>query len=508
MDLGESVEFLTGTNNPINTIGYCYFYMTGQAYNVDRTALLSGTNNTDSRSVSYKIEDAFEIPIGTNIDEIIMLVSDNINSKTLTINSDTEQFFPEPRTYNKPPYNQLRDPEPTDVNSNIVGNILVSPDRGADRIQTLRATKCILYPSATTLKSRQAVFKACHRTNYLTFDVRRVSSKASRELVTIAFYTTDDFTWSNRVNSGFAELRRNSTLGIDGLIFGQSSSFYRMNAKSPVSFILNVDKSGATPVSIQTPDDTGEVNDQFGDAGDLAQTDTFYFAVEDPFTQFSSNLTLRVSTTSYLSESPAIITVDLSDITPALNAPPNCVGEKVAERVVAAIYDYTSNANLNDISTDNTNVLGVLLGQYQYEYISINQNAGTLNAIDLTDSEPKDDDAGRVQIVGFRYREEEFKIVVDLIQIPPELWVSTGNYLTRRTFWVKGKPRSICVETRVLNTAQQQTTQTDAEVLASVSASVTPAEASMSPLLQRVYDKKKLLKDVNEGYPRTRRWQT
>ena len=344
--------------------------------------------------------------------------------------------------------------------------------------------------------------------NYLTFDVRRVSSKASRELVTIAFYTTDDFTWSNRVNSGFAELRRNSTLGIDGLIFGQSSSFYRMNAKSPVSFILNVDKSGATPVSIQTPDDTGEVNDQFGDAGDLAQTDTFYFAVEDPFTQFSSNLTLRVSTTSYLSESPAIITVDLSDITPALNAPPNCVGEKVAERVVAAIYDYTNTANLNDISTDNTNVLGVLLGQYQYEYISINQNAGTLNAIDLTDSEPKDDDAGRVQIVGFRYREEEFKIVVDLIQIPPELWVSTGNYLTRRTFWVKGKPRSICVETKVLNTAQQQTAQTDAEVLASVSASVTPAEASMSPLLQRVYDKKKLLKDVNEGYPRTRRWQT
>lgn len=482
VDLGESVDILQGTITQSGFRSFCYFYMTGQAYNADRTALLSAANNTDSRAVSFKVEDVFEVPNNTNIDELIMLISDNMNSKTLT------------ELHNLP------------GTADCVANILVGPERGRDKIETFSVYKKLLYPFTNTLKTRKAFFKTCHRTNHLSFDVRRMSTKVSNELVTIAFYTTPDSNWTDYQSSTItlAQLRATSELGIEGLIFGQQEDYSQMAGVSPVSFVLKVEKGNAIPVSIQDAGTSNDPSDQFGDAGDLAKTDTFYFAANDPFTAFSSNLIIRISSTDYLAESPAIITVDLSGITSAATPPPNCVGEQVAERVVDAIYNYTRDRNKNQDILDNSNVLGVLLGQYQYEYLNINRDANTVTALDLTDAEPKDDDAGRVQIVGFRYKDEEFKIVVDLIQVPPELCVATGNYLTRRTLWVQGKPRSICVETKVL-TSNTSTTQTEAEVLASVAATVTPAEASMSPLLQSVYDKQRLLKDAAKGYPR--KWQ-
>ena len=482
VDLGESVDILDGTITPAGFTSFCYFYMTGEAYTAQKDAILGVAQNENSRSVSFRVEDVFEVPNDTNIDELIMMVAENINTKTLT---------------------ELHLIPGTEA---CVSNILVGPQRGRDKIESFRVYKKLLYPQTATLKTRQATFKTCHRVNHLTFDVRRMSNKVSNELLTIAFYTTVDTNWTDYQSSTItlSQLRATANLGIDGLIFGQQESYYQMAGTSPVSFVLKVDKGNATPVSIQDAGTSTDPSDQFGDAGDLAKTDTFYFAVNDPFTSFSSNLILRISSTDYLAEAPAIITVDLAGILPAATPPPNCVGEQVAERVVEAIYQYTRDRNKNQDILDNSNVLGVLLGQYQYEYLNINRDENTVTPLDLTDAEPKDDDAGRVQIVGFRYKDEEFKIVVDLIQVPPELCVATGNYLTRRTLWVQGKPRSICVETKVL-TSNTSTNQTEAEVLASVASTVVPAEASISPLLQKVYDKQRLLKDAAKGYPR--RWQ-
>ena len=480
VNLGDSVNTVNGIIVPADKTAFCYFYMTGQAYGADKDVVLSAADSTNSRSVSFKIEDIFDIANGTNIDELIMLIADAINSKALTEVSSISSL------------------------NDYVGNILVAPQRGTDQIKKLSAVKKLYYPNTTELKFRKALFEICVRYNKLSFDTRRLSSKTNTELLTISFYTTDTVIWNSYLNKSISieQLRKDSStnFGIEGLIFGQQNSFDSLNKTSPVSLLLNVTKGNVIPVSIQSGGSSSTANTQFAQSGDLDKTDTFYFSVEDNFTSFSSNsLIFRVSSTNYLAEAPVLIsvdltTVDVSDI--------GLIGEQVALKLVEAIYQFTRNSHFNTDSNDNTNVLGVLLGEYQYEYLNINKDAGTVQALDLTpENNPKDSRAGRVQIVGFRYKKEEFKIVVDIITLPSELTVATGNYLARKTLWVRGRARSISVETKALNTGTSANgVETNAETLASVNASVSKAEASISPLLQKVYDKQRLLKENDRNY--------
>lgn len=489
-----NVEVVDRVSIPVSKVGFCYFYMTAQLYSADKDAILSTAQNADSDSISRRIEGAIQIRNGDTIDDIITNLADAINGETLT----------------------QEDP----LNKPLVANILVAPERGIEQRTRTSTLKKYCYPETTINRTRQATFDLCYRTNKLHFEVRRYSNKSSAELLNIVFYTTDQAVWdAYTFDNNISNLKSNAanTLGIDGLIFGQQESYNSLGARSPFGVILNVEKGNVTPVSIQNAATSTDPSNQFGEAGDLAKTDTFYFNVNNDFTGFTRNLLFRISSNEYQSAQPVIVQVDLSNITPNTPAPPNCVGEEVARRVVDAIFEYTRGTHSDLSKTNDSNVLACLLGEYNYEYLNINRNTGTVQDlnlrlpndedVDLLDLEEyaRDRDAGRVQIVGFRYKEDEFKITVDIIQIPTELYVATGNYITRRTHWVKGKPRSICIETKVLNTGGQ-VSETTAEELSSVNASVSKAKAEMSPILQQVYDKRKLLKDSKKGFPRS--WST
>ena len=506
IDLKDSVFTYQGVDIFPGQTGFCYFYMTGQAIDADKDAILSAADVRNSSSVSYKIEDAFEIPNGANIDTIITLLSDNINTKTLEV-----------------------------LPNNVIGNILVGPERGLNKADLQSALKGELYPQTTSLKTRRATFNLAYRTNKLNFQVRRSSTKVTAELLTVMFYTVDTTDWDSYSGVSVAsislqELRNRSSLGITGLIYGQTERYSALASTSPFSVLLQVDKGNVIPVSIQDDELEDGQNPDLAADGSLLPVDTFYFHGENNHTGFSKNLVLRVSSTAYGAATPALIEVDLTNppILPRPGAgtaidendeligpwdPPNCIGEEVAARVTEAIYQYTRVVNNDTDENNNTNVLAVNLGEYNLQALGINQTSQQAFEIDLRPDNANtpeieyrmDFDAGRVQIVGFKYKSREFKIVVDIVQIPPELWVATGNYRSRRTMWVKGKARSITIETKVLNPASDTVAETISQQLNSVRASVSEAPASKSPLLQSVYDKRKLLRESLKGFPNT--WQ-
>jgi len=499
VELKDSVFTHRGVEIPTGQVGFCYFYMTGQAIDADKDAILAANEVNNSSSVSYKIEDVFRVPDNADIDTIITLVSDAINIKTLEVIPNT-----------------------------AIGNILVGPERGQTIARPQFAVKGELYPETTSLKTRPATFDLVYRVNRLNFEVRRSSSKVTAELLTIMFYTVDEASWNTyQFDNNVSNLRNSGSFGIKGLIFGQTQNYSSLSTTSPFSVLLKVDKGSVIPVSIQS-DQLGNGDDPDLSAdGNLLPIDSFYFHAPNSHAGFSKNLVLRVSSTAYGAKSPDLIEVDLvnppilprpiipGEVRENEWTPPNCIGEEVAKRVTEAIYKYTRVTNTNEDDSDNTNILAVHLGEYSLKTRRINEseeevyeinlrNLRTDNA-DTNEVEYKMDfDAGRVQIVGFKYKSREFKIVVDIIQIPSELYVATGNYKNRRTIWVKGKPRSITIETKVLNPASETVAETISQQLNSVKASVGKASASNSPLLQSVYDKRKLLRESLRGFPN--RW--
>lgn len=510
------VEVVNTLTVPVGHVGICYFYMTGQTFTTDQDIIntraygsLEGAPQ-NSKSVSYKIEKAFKILDHNqivNIDDLITQIADEINTETLSV---------------------------TGVN---VANILTAPDRGQNRTTTETSIKRELYPNTTSLKNRKVTFSLYHRINKLSFDVRRYSSKAETEMLTIAFYTSSETNWNiyqlNPIDP--KALRSVSTLGIEGLVFGTQNTYSALNNNVPYSALLNVDKGNLAVVSIAQENSGGGLNPTDNLANSEASNiiDTLYFAYEDPLTTtstiqpFTSNLILRLTTTSYLQTTPLDIEVDLIS-TPFANpfAVGNLnpleqisIGEQIAGRVVDAIYEFTKQSNITQ-GKDNSNVLGVLLGDYQRITTVINSTLGTAREIPLevyidpnnsTDIQPnfssiqessstyRDSIAGRVQIVAFRYREEEYRIILEIQNIPSNLWVATGNYILRRTQWGLGRRRSITIETKVLNNSGA-IVETTSEELSSVKASVSKVEASKSKLLQSVFDKRTQLEDAKRGF--------
>ena len=516
-----NVEVVNTLSVNTGEVGICYFYMTGQAANADQDLINTRTYGTadgapkTSESVSFKIEKAFEL-IGNaisspvTIDDIITLLADEINSETLAV-----------------------------TNGNVA-NILVAPQRGNNISVAQSVRKRDLYPNTIILPNRIAQFNLYHRINKLSFDVRRYSAKVDTELFTVAFYTVPIADWLTYIGNptpteaDTRALRSSAVLGIEGMIFGDQDLYSELGNRVPYAALLNVDKGNAAAVSIAADSGGGgDTADSFGDTAASNIIDTLYFAYDDPsvltqFTQpFTEDLILRVSTTSYIMATPLLITVDLTTApftnpywtdTGNIAFTDVTIGEQIAGRIVDAIYDFTRNTNTNQETNDNSNVLGILLGDYQRIQTSVNRTLGTANEVPLepiidgqlqvnltTVQQPasylRDEIAGRVQIVAFRYRDEEYRMVVEVLQIPNNLWIATGNFILRRTEWALGRRRSITAETKVLTDSSATVAQTTAEELASVNASIGKAEASKSKLLQSVFDKRRLLTEARKGFP-------
>ena len=511
---------------PDGRIGLCHLYMTAQAYNADVDLITSRDRTSDrsgtSAGVALKVDKLIPIRNTDTIDSIISVISEAINSETL--NSI---------------YNNKAVTHPDDY----LTNILVAPEYQKPELSSSFIQKKLLYPESTINERRIATFDTYYRTNNLSFETRRYSTKVDTEMLIVGFYTIED-TVDNRIfiqrdyknqtlssNSEF--IRQNATLGIPGLVYGKGNSFAELQNNSPISLFLNVQKGNVAAVSIKDDTSGGTTTEQDDNAsGGLAnQIDTFYFHVnhldengvaitpnQPVFSSTDNQLVFRISTSSYLDEPARLVTVDLNSLNyPALkdDGSPveiNYIGEDIAALVVDALYEEARKTNL-DTTVQSTNILGAQLGDFDNYYPKINLTTNTMTAIPIEDTtdinEVFDIDCGRVQIVAFRYREQEYRAVVEIIKIPKKLWVATGNYQQRRTIWEKGRRRSISIETKDLKTSAGSAaeTMTEAEVLNSVNASVSETVARKSPLLQSVYDKKRLLEEIRshetmEGYYR------
>lgn len=516
-------EVVSTFSVPLNKVGVCYFYMTGQADNADQDLINTRTYSTGldgapqtSQSVSYKIEKVFKV-IGDNetknIDDLISLISEHINSEAL------------------------------EATNGYLTNVLTAANRGQNKLSLQTSLKRELYPNTTLLKNRKVEFQLYNRINKLAFDVRRYSNKASTELLTIGFYTINEtdipsFITTNpspvNVDQNIRNILKAGSLGIPGLIFGSVNNYSSLNNTVPYSALLNVEKGNVAAVSISDSGGGTNPTDNLANSDASNTIDTFYFACTRPANPhpFLTDLRIRVSSTTLSNQAPLDIIVDLSN---PLNpfSDPNILGslslgEQVANRVVDAIYDYTRTTNINTDTTDNSNILGVVLGDYQRISTIVNITTGTATQIpleEIIDGEPQanftplnatptnpnyqnpyllDELAGRVQIVSYRYRDEEYRIVVELVQVPENLWVGTGNYILRRTQWGEGKRRGVTLDTKVLSSGNI-TLQTSSEELSSVKASVSNIEASKSKLLQSVFDKRKHLNDAQKGF--INKWQ-
>lgn len=506
----RGVETYSSIQIPNEKLAYCHVYMTGQAVYADQDLITSRQSGVasggpqNSSSVSYAIR--LNIPLENNwtIDDIIIEISDAINSACLSSTNST------------------------------LSNIICTPERGRRQVNVQTAIKKELYPSTTTFRDRQAVYDLDYRVNKLNFSTRRYSNKVNTEMFTITFFTIDNPSTINpESSSNYTDTPRtigttdslsrikssqsSFKLGVEGLVFGQVQNYTALDKITPRGFFLTVQKGDKASVSIETATSGGstpaEAADSLSDSSTLNTLDTFYFYAEDN-TVFTQPLILRVASTKYSEEAPINIEVDLSTVSGT------SIGEQVAEKVIDAIYNYTQVSNSDTDANSNSNILGVLLGDYEQIYTSINQTTGTvtelpleknmdsntvysnLNPVILPDATivpqqwEKDAKAGRVQIVGFKYTKEEYRIVLDVLQVPNGLEIAIGNYILRKTSW-STRRRSLQVEAKTLSAGNTATSQTVQEELQSVNASVSKAKAEISPILQNVYDKQRLLK---EGY--------
>ena len=430
---------------------FCHIYMTAQAYNADVDLITSRARGNDvgtSRGISLKIEKLIQIEATDTIDTIINKISTEINSETL---------------------NAIYSGSNISAQEDYVANILVAPEYNPFELKSAFTYKKILYPESTINEKRIATFDTYFRSNKLSFEARRYSTKVDTEMLIIGFYHRDNTDPlpvalspnSNTYSRKVSQYIRESNLGIPGLIYGKGNDISEMRSSAPVSLFLNVDKGNVAAVSIDSndgataTDPTALQDDKEGSLSN--QIDTYYFHVDHldnqgipitpnqpVFPTTDDKLVFRISTSNYINEPSRLLTVDLSSIKyPSLNddgtgVTINYLGEDIAGLVVDALYEEARVSNL-DTGIQSTNILGAQVGDFDNYYSKIDVINETQVAIPTESTndanELYDIDCGRVQIVAFRYREKEYKAIIDIISIPKKLWVATGNYQRRRTIW-------------------------------------------------------------------------
>lgn len=481
---------------PNNKLSYCHVYMTGQSVNADQDIINTRAYSniqgspTNSKDVSYSISINIPILNGMTIDDIIVELADSINSVCLS------------------------------SNNLVLSNIICTPERGKLNTITLNKSKKELYPTTTTLRNRSAVYELFVRLNNLKFTTRRYSNKVNTELFTVTFYTIDnpfvgDFSSSLYkdaskvigITDSLSKVKLNNTgftLGIEGIVFGKSNNYVNLDKLTPAGFFLTVEKGDKPSVTINSTDTSpSNPNTSNDSVNDLNNLDTFYFFVSsDTDFDLQSTLSFRISSTNIDFNIIEINLEFLNDIEDELK------GEALAESVVDALYTY-SNESKED--TD-VNVLGIILGDYLDIYKNINlinntvselplekslDNNNNYNSVENSEAIDKEVVSGRVQIVGYKYTKTEYKLIIDVLNIPEGIELAIGNYIGRKTSW-STRRRSIQIDVKSLNGGNMN--QTIAEELASVNVSVGQAEAKKSKLLQSVFDKRNLMKKAQEGF--------
>lgn len=499
---------------------YCHVYMSGQSQAADQDLIwqrdtVPGKGRPHiSSDVSFSIKLTIKIQPLWTIDDIITELADAMNSACLSSSASP------------------------------LSNILVAPIRGPRESKSVTVIKGELYPNTAVNKTRAGVFNLNYRTNRLSFTTRRYSNKVNTEIFTVTFFTIDpgsspespdDFVGGERSLTSIKNAIRAEEgngalfiLGIPGLIYGENSNYSTLGDTVPAGFFLTVDKGDKPSVSIESATgSTGELRDSISGSGAENALDAFYFyAPDNTIWPLDPNpnlyeLRFRVSSSQYSADpvtTPREVVVNLATI-PSVTY----VGEYIAEKVVDAFYAFAQTTYSDTDSLNDSSVLAVQLGDYERVETSVNRTDNSAVEIPLernmdsfttqfigveavnkptTGEDPwvKDYKAGRVQLVGFKYKEQEYKIVVDIVNIPPGLEVAIGNFELRRTTW-SNRRRSIQVDLKTLSTNSAVAQQTTAEELASVNASVGKAEATKSPILQQVYDKLRLLNEAKKGFP-------
>lgn len=448
VDLGE-VALVRALQIPTGSIGFCWFYLTASESDSYKDAIVTSNQIKTHSAVSHSIQGVFQITNDNSLEDVILNLADAINSKTL--NSGTGE---------------------------VISNILVSPNRGQEQVNTVKFTKCFLYPDTPTNKLREGYAKLKYRNNYLNFDVRKSSTKATRDLLILNFYTVPDSYSSLIANdttvAQITTLKNNASAGIAGMRFGIEDNFSALQKTGPVSILLNVSEAKVIPISIQK-DLEQATNPELKDRNLVI--DTFYFKVDNA--PLSGNLRYRVSTTNY----PATISftgeIDLTGVT---------TPDEISMKLVDSLYNYTEATHKDDdaapqkrINNDN-NVLGIALGKHE-------------DNNDVT-TEPW----SAVQIVVFKVRHLEYKGVIDILEVPAGMCLATGNYINRKTNWITAS-RSLCIPARndYIST-QQEGELTEADLLKEVSASASKVKATTSTRLQSVYDRIELLNRAERKY--------
>lgn len=444
----EGVELVNALTIPAGSTGFCWFYLTASEAGAYRDALVTSAQITTHSAVSHSIQGVFAITNADPLEDVLLKMADAINGKTL------------------------------DPTGTVISNILVSPNRGQEQTSTVKFTKCFLYPNTQTNKLREGFGKIKYRNNYLDFDVRKSSNKATRELLILNFYTVPD-AYASLISDSATEaeittLKNNATSGIPGMRFGIDDDFSALQTTGPMSLLLNVTEAKVIPVSMQKDLEVA-TNPELQDKG-LA-IDTFYFKIDT--SPLSGTLRYRVSTTNYPATIPFIGEIDLTGVVEP---------DDIALKLVDSIYTYTESTHKDgdaspqkEINNDN-NVLGVLLGKHE-------DNKDTT-------IEPW----SAMQIAAFKVRHLEYKVIVDILEFPSGMCVATGNYINRKTNW-STTAKSIVVQARndYIST-QGEGELNEAELLREVSSSATPVKATTSDRLQSVFDRIEFLRQANRGY--------
>ncbi len=466
------VRTLEALTIPVGSSAFCWYYMSA----TESQSIATGDLVVSS---TPPIEGSFFLKSGDTPSSIISTLADEINSATLTLQS----------------------------------NILCSPNTGPATLNSLSITKKRLYENEIdpTYDYKQAATTVNQQIDYLTFEARRNSPLVSKELIIVRFFTASDLSlaplvsglpanttytfrndWLTGTNYVLGDIvkvgvasyvSRTSNQGVnpttstndwfrlyasandlearksllqdyvEGLIYGLSPSYPFLNKKGPKSLLLTVEKG---TVKLPSPN-SATVSSNTA----VTQNDTFYFRFAANTALINGDLLIRVASLD-VSKYPEIAPLLSNDgrslkVTLTNASSP----EDVALAVLKAIYSISQY----------TDVLGALV------------------------------QPAALQIAAFKKTEGEVKEVIDILSVPIGLEVATGTSTSVKTTYVS-KPRSVVVQATsfkdsivagITTTANALLTNGDYGV-AGIS------KGKKSKRIQTAYDRMDLLKHNFPGY--------
>jgi hypothetical protein len=315
-----------------------------------------------------------------------------------------------------------------EANITLDSVILASPNIGPTNNNHLAYKKREFYPN-TDNQDKELRFTLTTEIHSINLTSRKLSPIANRELVNISLYTLDKSLVGNTPSE--KDLIRYKSIGnkgISGIIYGIHPSYKALSSKGPHSLVIDVEKGNVTSSTT-----SGE------NSNDL-EINTFYFQLSK----------------GYKTIAPGELKVRVSSAPQAFS---------ISEWVIN-----TDNTSIEDIVT--------LFHNSFYGKHMHNQVLGNI-------AQPNS-----VQIVPFIQTDEEIKIIVDILRVPPGLDIATGTNLNKVTPY-KSSPRSITVKARLDYVNYARNSDPDRDNPMGIGR-ISPRE--LSPALKDVRDKLSRLK--------------